>query len=369
MLWQRDSLRGAEVVSNPLPDADLDGDGSPDLLSMQSDARGRLTSKVVAISGRDGKTLWTSDRLSDDNTIESVNGLTPPHLAGHILEEGKQADVLVLYQRSASANLGVGQPLQTCLARLSGRDGRIVWKQALSDFSVLDIRNVKIPFTTADLDGDGVKDIVFWLPVPAAESPAAEITKQQADSIALTGKVPWPPARPLFELRAYSGRDGKLLWRRPGFFATEAGPPMGFKIHFLQEIPAPVVCDPNRDGNSLVLVTDQCLPPQAATGFRVEVLALDGKSGKQKWTWCGEGVYPDPGSGPLEAAGTWHDASPQIVRTAAGPAIVVSAYDASLRTHVDPKTKYPTPTNKVRQPDRFAEHPRRVAARNRRQEP
>ncbi len=349
VLWRSDALRGSVVVSNPLPEADLDGDGSPDLLSMQGNS-----SKVVATSGRDGKTLWRSDRLSEDNTIWCVNNLTPPHLAGHILEEGKQADVLVLFQRYASVNRATfGQPLQTCLARLSGRDGRIVWKQALTDFSGLDIRTVRIPFTTADLDGDGVKDLVFWLPVPAAESPAAGKNNQQAGSksasgetppSSASGKTPPSPMRPLCELRAYSGRDGTLLWRRPGFFAAETGPP-GFKLNFLR-IPAPVICDPNGDGHPLVLVTDQGLPPGGAPGLRVEVLALDGKNGKEKWSWCGEGVSANLFDGPLERGEAWPDASPQVVRTAAGPAIVVSAFDESLRTHVDPKTKVPTPTKK-----------------------
>jgi tRNA A-37 threonylcarbamoyl transferase component Bud32/outer membrane protein assembly factor BamB len=351
VLWRSDSLRRAEVVSKGLPDADLDGDGVPDLLSTPSSYLGNRTAKVVATSGRDGKTIWTSDIvMTEDSTLSSTN-LAPPYLAGHIFEVGKKPDVLVLYQRQRHAQSGENGPsrelLQTWLARLSGHDGHMVWEQSLTDFGVLDIRNVKIPFTTADLDGDGVNDLVFWLPVAAPESPASEKNHQQSSSILFTGKVPAPPARPLFELRAYSGRDGKLLWRRPGFFATEAaGPPMGYKIGSLQEIPSPVVCDPSGDGNPLVLVTDQCLSPGGAPGFRAEVLALDGKSGKEKWSWCGEGVSLNLNNGPLEAAGTWHDASPQIVRTATGPAIIVSAFDESLRTHVDAKTKFPTPTKK-----------------------
>ncbi|MGA2257364.1 MAG: hypothetical protein ABSG53_22125, partial [Thermoguttaceae bacterium] len=349
VLWQSDSLKGAEVVSSPLPDADLNGDGSPDLLSMPNGyaSVSHRTAKVVATSGRDGTTLWTSDIiLTEDHTL-SFTSLTPPHMAGHVLEAGKKPDVLVLYQRQRHVQSGPNpglykELLQTWLVRLSGHDGRMVWEKALDDYSTYDLRNIKIPFATADLDGDGDKDIVFWFPLSKAEPPTAERQSHEAKSTA-----PPTPAKPLFELRAYSGRDGKLLWRRPGFFAMEvAGPPMGFKIGFLKEIPAPVVCDPRGDGNPLVLVTDQGLPPDGAPGFRVEMLALDGKSGKEKWSWCGERVSPDFNSGPLESAGTWHHASPQIVRTAAGPAIVVSAFDESLRTHVDPKTKFPTPTKK-----------------------
>ena len=51
------------MVSNPLPDADLDGDGTPDLLAMPAKFfdLSTKTAKVVAVSGRDGRTLWTAD--------------------------------------------------------------------------------------------------------------------------------------------------------------------------------------------------------------------------------------------------------------------------------------------------------------------
>jgi tRNA A-37 threonylcarbamoyl transferase component Bud32/outer membrane protein assembly factor BamB len=346
-LWNSDSQQFAEATSRGLPEADLNGDGVPDVLSAptNSTARGQ-TANVVATSGRDGTRLWSSGTIFCDG-YGAYNASSFPHLAGHILEAGKNPDVLFLFQRRAPPNANRAESSQwpqTRLVRLSGRDGRILWEQSLGAFGALDISNLKIFFATADLDGDGVKDIVFWLPVAAAGSPAAELQKQPTDSDVSKGKVEEPPARPLFELRAYSGRDGTLLWRRPGFYAREvAGMPVGFKLSFLREIPAPVICDPKGDGKPLVLVTDQGLDPNSS-GLRPEVLALDGKSGKLNWSWCAGGVSAY--QGPLESSGVWRDASPQVVRTAAGPAIVVSAFDESLRMHVDPKTKHPTPTNK-----------------------
>ena len=133
-------------------------------------------------------------------------------------------------------------------------------------------------------------------------------------------------------------------------------------MNWTQKIPTPIVCDPGGDGNPLVFVTDQGHEWLTADRLQKEfnagtgggglthlfaaVLALDGKSGQKKWSWCGEGFSVNHNRGLLESAETWRDASPQIVRTAAGPAIVVSLFDESLRWHVDPKTKYPTPTNK-----------------------
>ena len=179
VLWKNDSLIGAHVVSNPLPDADLDGDGTPDLLAMPAKffELSTKTAKVVAASGRDGRTLWTADlQVTEDNTL-SRNYEIPPHLARHILEAGQKPDVLVLYQRQRHAPNEQNNPASTRelrqfrLVRLSGRDGSLVWEQVLGDFSTLDIRDTNIPFATADLDGDGIKDIVFWLPVALEESP------------------------------------------------------------------------------------------------------------------------------------------------------------------------------------------------------
>jgi tRNA A-37 threonylcarbamoyl transferase component Bud32 len=364
-LWQNDVLRQGEVVSNPLPDADLDGDGAPDLLSMPAGAN--RTAQVIATSGRGGKTLWTSNiTMSEDNTFSFTNS-TPPHMAGHIFKAGERPDVLVLYQRQRhprSANNGPSRELlQTWLARFSGRDGRTVWEQALDEFGAGDIRSLRIPFALADLDGDGVKDIVFWLPIARTESPAEEkpmkqrskgLPAQTEKATAVdkaedqSGDQP-PSAQPLFELRALSGRDGKLLWRRPGFYSLEIpGIPAGYKARGLQEIPAPAICDPAGDGNPLVVITDQALAPPGTAGVRTEVIALDGKNGKAKWSWCGSSVVQIPNSGPLELETTltWKIASPQIVRTAAGPAIAVSAFDEKLNTYVDPKTNSTLPSGK-----------------------
>ena len=88
-----------------------------------------------------------------------------------------------------------------------------MWEQALGDYGNLDLRQTKIPFAIADLDGDGVKDIVFWLPVaPAGPTAASNRSERLGTTAPAEGHEVTGP-RPLFELRAYSGRDGKLLWR------------------------------------------------------------------------------------------------------------------------------------------------------------
>jgi hypothetical protein len=359
VLWKNDSLIGVHVVSNPLPDADLDGDGTPDLLATPAKffELSTKTAKVVATSGRDGRTLWTADlQVTEDNSL-SRNYEIPPHLAGHILESGQKPDVLVLYQRQRHVPIEQNNPASTRelkqfrLVRLSGRDGRAVWEQPIDEFSTLDIRDTNIPFATADLDGDGVKDIVFWLPVAPEESPPTMKEDPKNSSKDSAAQRPAKFAWPIFQLCAVSGRDGKVLWRRPGFFTNHT-----FAIWQLGEIPAPVICDPKGDGNPLVFVTDQGLvanvagwaadqrlAPDGAAGIRSEVLALDGKSGKPVWSWCGAAA---PYFHPLESMGDWQTASPQVVRTATGPAIAVSAFDVSFRARKDKGPLTPAVTEK-----------------------
>ena len=100
--------------------------------------------------------------------------------------------VLLLYEMVSGSN----PTHQLWLAALSARDGKAAWRQLLAETSSNSEFFCDMTYqpTIADLDGDGVLDLVVALPVAPEKS---------------------TPGMWGSELFAISGRDGKLLWRRP----------------------------------------------------------------------------------------------------------------------------------------------------------
>ncbi len=338
LLWSSDQTGFVFTVVNSLQRlqvADLDGDGIPDLLMINNDGP-----RVNAISGRDGKLLWSADLKFP--TLGQRAGGANVHLACHVMEPGHSPDVLLLYSTG-----GIGNAVQQLwMARIAGRDGQIRWRQPLSEPNDLNVGGARIPLALADLNGDGVNDIVFWLPlsqaaaraIASAEPGAAAPEKNGTASADKSGS---PALAPHYELRAVDGRDGKLLWRRPGFYMPSDDPQ--WRTIFPRSIPQPVLADFDGNGKPVALITDARLGPYGPndeTSY-AEVVALDGQDGKAKWSWRGDSGYQ---MGFSQVA--WERGSPQIARTAAGKLIVVSIYDRKLTVVVDPKTKFPNPSGK-----------------------
>ncbi len=337
-LWQDDqyefTFNGANGLI-PLQVADLDGDGVPDFLTINTS-----WPRLNATSGRDGKLLWTSE-------LKLVAGELPcgsaVALSCHVMEAGQPPDVLLLNAAKTQAADG-NQLQQLWLARIEGHNGRIRWQQPMSDPGNIEFAGCQIPLATADLDGDGVNDIVFWAPLSQAEArrlsrsdPGSPASKQQGTARHDSNS----PLAPRYELRAVSGRDGKLLWRQPGFFLPQDD--SQWRLTFTRQIPQPVVADLDGGGQPVVLITDVLVGPSASYGndSYAEVVALDGRDGKDRWKWRG-----DNGDCMAAFQDNWAKATPQVVRTAAGRAIAVSIYDYALTLTLDPKTKLYTGSGK-----------------------
>src|SRR5262249_40065965 len=134
-------------------------------------------------------------------------------------------------------------------AVLAGGDGRLLWQTPIADHAFA-LRGVPGPCGLADLNGDGVLDLVLWHPGDET-----------------SGNEPR-------ELRALSGRDGSVLW--------SAALLSGRNDRLLW--PRVAVSDLDRDGVAEV-VAAVYREDRQRRGYFAEILALDGRTGRPKWAW------------------------------------------------------------------------------------
>ncbi len=194
LLWRRvvPELRRSQAVvigsadtARQAGDLDVSGDGMADVLIAYSSTYGRDFAPLIALSGRDGRRLWTSELKVSRLAAEA-------RLAVADFDEDGRSEVVLLAPTAPAGTrrFGGGQERVTLFV-LAGRNGRIRWQQPLQltkdPWSRPPSRDW-FPTALLDCDGDGGLDIV----VPA--QPEDGSTK--------------------FELRAYDGRDGELKWKR-----------------------------------------------------------------------------------------------------------------------------------------------------------
>jgi serine/threonine protein kinase len=268
------------------PGGDLDGDGIPDLLATGKTncnyMRQGAFSPLLAVSGKTGKRLWTADIR-----VEMWNG--PQLLECADLDGDGKPEILFVSASDWGQERGPDgarstDDLQYWLAVLSGRNGKVLWKQPLSEPGV-GVNPARTPFAfgLADLDGDGVRDIVV------------EAGSPQKDG----------------EVQAFSGRDGKLLWR----WVPEA-PPAG-QVNHQGRRPTLAVGDLDGSGKPVILVLHRVSPPDAKGPVwpHAELLALDGATGKPRWSWRQrvDHSFNDFTNGAVRSS-----VAPQVVRLAGG---------------------------------------------------
>ena len=232
VLWQN-AIQPWRIMTPPLPDGDLNGDGTPDLLFLgQND--GWPTGPLMAVSGKDGKTLWRTDHLLGPKTDRFYRG---------VLAECRGGDVIYLYNtwnlenrnQSVGTGTSTSKDLHNYVAVLNGRDGTLRWRQECPGFFWEgDPARVILSNDRADLDGDGVNDFVVLLPSDR-------------------GLV----------VRAFSGKDGAVLWE-------QSFPPTTNEL---------------RQAGLVVGSFDGASPADVAVllGHAGELVLLDGKDRKVKW--------------------------------------------------------------------------------------
>lgn len=140
------------------------------------------------------------------------------------------------------------------LGAFSGRDGELLWRIPFKEGSFIP-RRFAGQQMLHDLNGDGVPDVVLWVP-----------TKIDRDN-------PW--AVPV-ELRAYDGRDGKPLWTK------------GVPHESIRPVIPPLVGDLDGDGFPEVIIYRAKQEARMGAFQTIhEIAAIDGRDGKTRWTWTG----------------------------------------------------------------------------------
>ncbi len=259
VLWHA-SVNGMDTAANSVViEDDLDRDAVPDVL-VYDDTSGSSSSGIAsyplhAISGRTGETLWSADLptyvthgalLAESRDLDGDG--RPEIVYAGVHDWGHPSN-----RRSFSSNQA-----DLWLAVLSGPSGKVRWEQRLSKTVganrgiALNTKYSQVRAAYADLNGDGTLDLLL----PADATP-------QGDRL---------------ELRALSGVDGKVLWKRT------LAPPIN-KYRLLEDSPVAVTGDLDGDGKPEVIVLEyfEKEAPNRRDRYHARLLVLDGADGKPKW--------------------------------------------------------------------------------------
>ena len=236
-----------QILCPPLPHGDVNGDGVPDLIwfSREWSGHGPELLTVSARSGRNGAPLWTSSALgpTPDRWSRWQNALSP-FLDWADLNGDGHAAIFAVHEDHE-------HHLQ--LTALVGRDGRKLWSVPVAETGFA-LHGQFGPSGLADLNGDGVRDLVMWLPRDGGR----ELDREGQ-----------------YELRAINGHDGTALW-----------PPVTLPIERQWLVwPRPTVGDLAGDGRPAVVVGVHGYGKQI-TPVNNRVYVIDGRTGKIRWSWA-----------------------------------------------------------------------------------
>ncbi len=239
--WQVE-VNTNDVLTPPLPHGDLDGDGIPNVLRYGLGGSG---SPLYAVSGKTGKVLWTADfRTASEQAKNTFVRFR--FVSAYDLQGDGHPDVIAVFDRDVR-DFGASHYQREAVV-LSGRSGAAKWRQPLS----------------------GEEDQFLLTFDKAAGTGIGRLGPNQEPGL-LTWAITPQKQR---ELRAYAGKDGRLLWARPFPEPSPNGP--------APQLPL-LAAVGDLDGESDVAVLEDVRDPQTAR-TQCRVWALKGGDGEVKWT-------------------------------------------------------------------------------------
>jgi outer membrane protein assembly factor BamB len=244
--------RPRDPQPTPIPHAqDLNADGVPDVLLVRFAHELRLKPVVTALSGKTGKTLWQSELATQ------MVGVTPLIETRDLDGDGEQEIIVV-------AGMDLGRPVRQgwsssdmnlWLAVLSAKTGKTRFTHQLIETSPgnpsIQIGQAWLESSYADLDGDGTLDLLL----PGKKSPSSQ----------------------LLELRALSGKDGRILWRQDLVASQRSDP--------LTECIPPAAGDLDGDGlpEAVIAAITESPDDQGVATTQIRLTAVNGKTGEKIW--------------------------------------------------------------------------------------
>lgn len=280
--WQSSHIAPpAQCDTPPSPHGDFDGDGVADLLIHATsrvlpvrNPSAPLPFPLQALSGKTGQRLWGERpwTIPEEIVARRPDGLYLMFLQPQAddLDRDGSPEIVCAYRvywgEQAWSGGFVGQVF---LAAISSRNGAFQWNRPIGRIRKLPsgMSAEDLPWLPADgradLDGDGVADIVATIPTTKTED--------------------YPPQRYGFETLAISGRTGHDLW--PAVPADES---MGsLQAYLLSKTPQALsVCLAGSE-EPAVLAAETLFDANQAYDAprRCRVRALNGDDGKVRWEY------------------------------------------------------------------------------------